>query len=228
MAHVSPTKEFGDYEKLVEIQIDNSFRLGWKKEDIILATNFDYSYRGVKSLVVPDSCFFAHRPKASKILVICYMFEHGMIDDSFWCHDLDAYQLQTLSPDFEGKELAIPSYNSDPYLTSWNGGSFFFRPNAKDVFTQLKRIMDKTGAAEEIALLYLTKRNTKDINSKYKMLNCTYNLCRKTHPFRIPVDMYDQADKPVRVIHFDYKNKEVYEQVRPFLGSLVEIFEKHL
>ena len=58
LVYVSPNKQFDDEHKiLAKIQIDNSLDLGWKKEDIILATNFDYEYRGIKSVIVDDNIF---------------------------------------------------------------------------------------------------------------------------------------------------------------------------
>ena len=31
-------------------QIDNSIERGWKKEDIIIGTNFDFEYKGIKNI----------------------------------------------------------------------------------------------------------------------------------------------------------------------------------
>jgi len=209
MTHTNPSREFGEYKRLIEAQIDNSLHMGWDKKDIIIATNFPYEYAGIKSVVVPDSCFFERRPKASKLLVIDYMFDHEMIDDKCWFHDLDAFQLQPFAegePDLEGKDMGFATYNSDTYLTRWNAGSFFFEPSAKDMIKWIVRAMHKWDCAEEVAVCRLTANNTHNINDRYKMLNCTYNLCKKTHPTKVPIDMYDLADKPIKVIHEEFTN----------------------
>jgi hypothetical protein len=48
LIYISPEHKFlPEYDKLVRIQIDNSLELGWKKEDIMLVTNFIFEYNGV-------------------------------------------------------------------------------------------------------------------------------------------------------------------------------------
>ena len=37
-------------------QIDNSIERGWKREDIIIGTNFDFEYNGVKNKLLTDVC----------------------------------------------------------------------------------------------------------------------------------------------------------------------------
>ena len=37
-------------------QVDNSLRLGWKKEDIIIGTNFDFEHNGVKNIKLNNIC----------------------------------------------------------------------------------------------------------------------------------------------------------------------------
>lgn len=68
MTYINPSKRFGTEEKItVKIHIDNSLDLGWKTEDILLVTNFNYEYSGVKSLVIPDDNYCSFAPTASKI-----------------------------------------------------------------------------------------------------------------------------------------------------------------
>ena len=196
-------------EGLVKSQIDNSFNMGL--EDIVLVTSVPYEYRGIKSLVVPESCCYVRRPRATKLTTICYMFDQGMIDGEYWYHDLDAFQLQLLEPFY--KDIGFVSYNSDPYITSWNSGSFFFRPQAKDVFNWIKDMMYKTHGHDEEALCILTRRNEHNINKRYDMLNCTYNYCR----VRNTPDLYDLADKPIRVLHFNPRvNYDSFKHLIPF------------
>ena len=48
---ISPAGGFPkEHEELTKMQIDNSLELGWKPEDILLVTNFDYEYRGIKAV----------------------------------------------------------------------------------------------------------------------------------------------------------------------------------
>src|SRR5512147_539180 len=104
MVFVSPDRNFrnGDWgneaEALAKIQIDNSLELGWNRENILLATNFDWGHNGVNSLVVSDSAICPHSITAGKINVILELFDKGIIDGNlFWFHDLDAFQLEPIS-----------------------------------------------------------------------------------------------------------------------------------
>ncbi len=60
MLFVHPSKDFLEEQKTsIKIEIDNNLSLGWKREDIILATNFPYEYNGVKSLLVSSDNYCA-------------------------------------------------------------------------------------------------------------------------------------------------------------------------
>jgi hypothetical protein len=225
LIYVNPSKKFEDI-KLAEAQLDNCLRMEWKPEDIVLATNFDYEYKGIKSLVVADYCYNVDRRRASKLTTICYLFDKKLIvDDIYWFHDFDAFQLEKLDPKLGKKDAGFVNYGTEDHIVYWNSGSFFFKSSAEDIFQSMKYIMHKYGCHDEQALCTLTERNTDNINSRYKMLNCTYNYCR----VRDTKDLYDQADKPIKVIHFDPRVEEVYNEVKPLLSKdLVEIFNEKL
>lgn len=226
LVFVNPLKRFAN-EDLARIQIDNSLRLGWEKEDIVIATNFEYEYRGIKSLVVPDSCFCEHRRRASKLTTICYLFDEGLIKDDCWFHDFDAYQLRPFGegePNLDGKEAGFVFLENSDYPNFWNSGSFFFKPDFRDIFQEMKRVSYKYECHDEQALIILVERNANNVNDRYKKLNCTYNLCR----LRSTKDTYDLADKPVRILHFDVREKKIYEEVKPLIpGELVGIFSNY-
>lgn len=75
LIYISPKKDFGDEEKIaIKIQIDNSLDLGWKKEEIMLVTNFPYEHDSVKALQVSDDNYCPFFPQASKINVIVDLF----------------------------------------------------------------------------------------------------------------------------------------------------------
>ena len=120
MTYINPLKEFTtDYVDLVKVQIDNSLRT-WKPKDILLVTNFPYSYRGINSMIVPDDLFCNHRKRASKINVICYMMENQMIDDVCWFHDFDAYQASSFPKVILGKKDA--AFTDYGFSEMWNTG----------------------------------------------------------------------------------------------------------
>ena len=45
--------------KLIKVQIDNSLECGWDPKDIIIATNFDFKYKGVKTYVLDEICDYS-------------------------------------------------------------------------------------------------------------------------------------------------------------------------
>jgi hypothetical protein len=82
LIYINPAKSFineawkDENDILAKIQIDNSLEMGCKKEDIILVTNFEYEYRGVKSIVVSDDLYCNHSAGTpSKINVIVDLFD---------------------------------------------------------------------------------------------------------------------------------------------------------
>lgn len=202
MIFINPTKGFtGDFEELAKLQIDHSLDIGWEKEDIIFATNFDWEYNGVKSTIVSDDCYYMSRPRATKLLVICYLLNKGLDNDVYWFHDLDAYQLEPFETDepYLGDCDAGFVFTPGDYPYAWNSGSFFFKPSFKDVFNEMKRICHALRCHDEQALCTIVAKDEMNIGERYKRLNCTYNLCR----LRGSMDIYKWADKPIKVLHDD-------------------------
>src|SRR3990172_1124653 len=87
-----------EHEELTKIQIDNSLELGWKVEDIVLVTDFEWEYRGVKALVLKGNFDALDGNRSSKIPVINRLFDMGKVrdGDTYWFHDHDAFQLEPM------------------------------------------------------------------------------------------------------------------------------------
>ena len=226
-AYVSPQKDFSDEGKIsIKIQIDNSLELGWKKEDIILATNFPYEYKGVKSIIVKDEHYCPFRPTATKINVIIELFERNLIeDDLYWFHDLDMYQVLPITAEEIGLEedMGVTDYGK---LDKWNTGTIFFKKSARDIFEKMKEIVYLRKSIEERALDILTGLYTKtydgrdfsypdsdSIKKRVKRLNIAYNFCCiKDQPydpklFEATGDKYllmcaKKCSDPIKVLHF--------------------------
>lgn len=202
--------DWGDEpDKLVKIQIDNSLELGWKREDIVLVTNFPYEYNGVKAVVVSTDNYCAHSSGTpSKINVILTLYDMGIINDIFWFHDFDAFQLQPITVEELGLipgGIALTDYGFRRsravrlYLNRWSTGTVFFDPGSRDVFEWIKIAVYKYMANEEVSLLALTRHNKHGINSRIKKLNLTYNLATRRRDIKL---CYEICDKPLKVIHF--------------------------
>jgi len=197
-------------EVLLKIQIDNSLELGWRKEDLLFVTNFDYRYRGMKALVVGD--FYHLGDKTSnKVLVINELFNLGLIEKEclYWYHDLDAYENNKIVEKelgLDGVDLGLTNYG---YKTHWNCGSLFFNFRAKDIFALwLKKVLQrrKRSRVDEKALKFLTDHGLID-KRRYKTLGTTYNFQYLYLPRHY---YYDKAEKPLHVLHFhpDWTKKQ--------------------
>lgn len=227
--YINPEKEFvAETSKLVKIQIDNSLELEWKPEDIMLATNFDYEYNGIKSIVVGDENYCHHTPSVSKTYTIISLFKLGFIkkDVLYWIHDIDNYQLNQIDENKIRKELGNNIFGIQDYGTTRSrlaGGSIFFYSDALSIFESIKKFADKHEIGEELSLQFISKEN-------FQKLNVTYNF---TH-FNIR-RTYGRAEKPIINIHF-HPNKAMIDFFMygknklnmVFMSEkLIKLFNKH-
>jgi hypothetical protein len=243
LTYTGPNKKFdNDDSVLVKIQIDNSFELGWKKEDILLVTDFPYEYNGMKSQVLGDGFYYAFDKTSNKVPVIMHLAEQGVLKkgEIYWYHDFDVYQQEVISENelgLTGFDLGLTPYG---YKPQWNLGSFFFKESAKDIFnlindyilhrrTSDNRVDEK--AMQRIIYLHAISRD------RYKDLNVTYNFTK-----RCIETNYRQAVKPLKVVHFHpydrdgimtdtALNRFMYSQNRldiPLMNNrLIKIFVQH-
>lgn len=210
LIYLSPTGSFNnprpdvanDAGQLAKVQFENSLLLGWKKEDILLFTNFEFQYGELKAHVLKNVEFFDRKPQASKINAIIKLFENGLIQDNklYWFHDLDAFQLQPITKteiDISDNEIALTDYGVRFRGESkWSSGSIFFKSGSKDIFDRIKEVMYKKMIDEEEALGLLTiedphiRKRVKKINNTYNFLGYNLRSC------------YKQSVKPLKIAHF--------------------------
>jgi hypothetical protein len=197
-----PDKKFNsEHDRLAKIQIDNSLDLGWKKEDILLFTDFEWEYRGVKSILLTEDVYYPFDLAAGKIPVIVYLLNKGLLeqDQLYWSHDFDAFENTKILESELGLEeydLGLTHYT---YKPEWQCGSIFFKNSAKDIL----ELIDKTTREKphlsrnnEKTLTWLIKHN--QINPKrYQRMNVSYNIMSK-----FLQTIYPLADKPLKVLHF--------------------------
>lgn len=233
MVYINPKKKFEGEEKIsVKIQIENSLSLGWKKEDIILVTNFPYEYKGIKAIVVEDDAYCSYFPKCSKWGTIIKLFEKNLIEDTlYWYHDFDAYQMVAIDEsEIPAADVSISDYG--PGYTRWNGGSIFFRKNAEDIFVRVKKVMDsyktRNDGVENDEVAFYKMRHEPDIRLRVQKLNISYNL----HSRRI-LHNYPVAIKPIRIVHCHFHHAGFFLHGENKLGvqlapeELVRIFKNH-
>lgn len=242
MIYISPTGSFNnpsnaatnDGRVLIKVQIENSLALGWRLEDILLVTNFDFQYGPVKAIAFKDIEYFEPYPKASKINAIVKLFEMNLINDNelYWFHDLDAFQLIPITESelkLGNADMGLATYdmyNLSPSLLKskkWNTGSIFFKQDAKDIFYHIRKIMYDHENKEERALTELTNKYN-FIRKRIKKLNPTYNYAVSLDYRR----MVHKLNIPVRVVHYHpHGILPKWEQNPPLIPNrLVKIFSK--
>src|SRR3989338_2004008 len=208
LIYTGPNKEFDDETaNLAKIQIDNSLDLGWKREDILLVTDFDYEYNGLKSFVIKRDIYYSFDIAASKTLVILYLLNQGIIQpgELYWCHDFDAYEnvrIDEVELGLESFDLGLTHYT---YKPEWQCSSIFFKESSKDIFELLDnttRTRPHLSRNNEKTLTWLINHNSID-KSRHKRLNVTYNI-----PKRYIATTYKEAEKPLRILHFLPSNKD--------------------
>ena len=195
LTYISPDKEFNKEHKMaVKIQIDNSLRLGWKRDDIMLVTNFPYEYNGVKSLIIEDAHYCEHFFPSTKIYVIAALFEKDLIgDDIYWYHDFDCFQLNPLTdPKLGEADLGLTQYGRVTRLCS---ASMFFKKSAKDLFIGLKKTIVERQCGEEARIMDLN--NSEVTGHRVKRMNLTIAL----HKWNL-WHCYLRATKPIQAVHF--------------------------
>jgi len=105
----------------IKAQIDNSLQFGWKKDDLLVVTNFPFVYKNIGSiqLKLNKNCL-----TGSKLFAINELFKFDIINEEVWCHDLDAWQVSEFNfPKF--KDIGIAFYSTDKI----NVGSVFYKKN---------------------------------------------------------------------------------------------------
>jgi len=227
LTYISPDKQFNkEHQMAVKIQIDNSLSLGWKREDILLVTNFVYTYNGVMSIMVGDENYCQHFFPATKIYVIDTLFKAGLIDDLYWYHDFDCFQLNPFGEIKLGDaDMGLTQYGRMPRLCS---SSIFFKPSAKDIFALLRKEIEERKIGEEEGTMRL--RFEKVYQERIKLLDITYAF-QKWNMWHC----WNRAQKPIKAVHFHLTpdkydfyingNNEMHLLIIP--ERLVDIFHKH-
>lgn len=234
LIYTNPAGSFNEENKtLVKIHIDNSLELGWKREDILLFTNFEYQHNDVKAIHVPEYLDCPWDRTSNKIFVIKYLLERGMLEGLCWYHDFDAYQNEAFTEEElgVGEEIGLTGYG---YKDQINGGSFFFRETMAPIFEEWCRrtLVTVRTRADEKSMTDMVREGL-----PHKLLNIAYNFGQ-----RCPELCYEQAEKPLKVLHFHphYRYWQahawnlpifMYGKNRhgiPMMSSrLIEVFRRH-
>lgn len=189
---------FEGMETMLKCQIDNLLDIGWKKENIILLTNFNFEFMGIKAEVIElnDFCF-----SGSKMWTTKYLFDNDRVDDVVYAGDLDCWQTTWFDcPEFSG-DVGACCYSNPKF----NGGSIFWKPAAKDIVYEVVNILTTEKAKSEEPTLNRVFKSDK-YKDRVSILNSTYNVGCSGF-----VERYERGIKPIKVCHFHPKNTVAFE-----------------
>ena len=175
-------------------QVDNSLRFGWKKEHIIIGTNFDFEHNGVKNIKLENIC--TTNIFNNKWYGMLELMNNGYIDDDFWFHDQDSWQVSKVEfPEFVG-EIGGCTY---VYTPEWNTCSMFLKQTSVSIveyIVEFMKINDNTNFYSDENYISLL-RGGSPIQDYLTTLNNKFNV-GLTHMEK----RYQAAEKPVCSLGF--------------------------
>lgn len=182
-------RDFRYFEPYLKAQIDNSIQLGWSTDSIILITNFDFEFMGIKAQNVdlnPGKCL-----TGSKTFSTLHLLKQG-INEPFWTHDLDAWQQVRFNmPNFA--DVGVTTYSVERKI---NGGSMFVRPSAIDMIQEVADGIVKEQSLREEPIIRKIL-NLDKYKGRMTIVDQTFNVGCSGFWKR-----YSRAIKPVCVFHF--------------------------
>lgn len=195
--HLGSRCSLDELRGLLTAQIENSLDLGWRPRDLLLVTNFEYEFAGVRAHCVPlnERCL-----TGSKVFALKWLFDQGLADDLLWAHDLDCWQNVWFDPP-EMADVGVCEY-SRPKV---NGGSVFWRPTARDLVEEVVRRLTAEKAEREEPTLDRVFREP-GFAPRVTILNSTFNVGCSGF-----IKRYEMSAKPVRVCHFHPTNRIAWE-----------------
>jgi hypothetical protein len=112
---------------LLRCQIENSLHYGWAPEDIIIGTNFEFEYKGIRNYTLKDICTF--NIFNNKWYGMYELMLSGILDDDFWFHDQDNWQVNPMEFPTFGGHVAAATYVKTP---EWNTSAVYVKRNSVD------------------------------------------------------------------------------------------------
>lgn len=220
-----PTSKFGGQKNddvikyYLETQIDNSIFYGWDINDIIIATNFDFEYKGIKNIKLNDVCEFSGYNNKWYGLRELY---NNHFNEDFWIHDYDNWQISVIDkfPNFTGK-IGGCTY---VYNNEWNTASMFIKKDSHNILDYVYEFLLQNKHipfdSDENAISYI--RNVNEVKSYFSDLNQKYNVGLTQLEKR-----YESAEKPVCVLGCKIFNNNEYEKFKFKYGNL-DLIPGHL
>jgi hypothetical protein len=218
------SKEFNDNHLInyLKAQIDNSLRLGWHKNDIIIGTNFEFEYQGIKNYQLTDVCTY------SGFNNFWYgaleLMNNGVLVEDFWLHDQDTWPTRKFKfPEFDGEVAGCEYIKTE----QWNCGSIYFKKTSKDILEYIVELMRQNEehkvSSDEEWIAFLRHSNHSEIKNYLTSINTRYNVGRTFFK-----DRYENATKPINVLAFKPDLDKDFNTIKHLLDEdFIDIFRKH-
>lgn len=192
--------------RYLRAQIDNSLRLGWKADDIVVGTNFEFEYRGVVAHRLTNVCEWSgfHNFWYGALDLL----DQGVIDNHhFWLHDHDSWQLSPLEfPGFKGDVAGI-EYGG---TTEWNCGSVYFNPGCKETLQYIVDTLEHNKevdiSSDEVIIGFL--RRYAPNRDRFVSINSRWNIGLTHSEYRL-----GGATKPYQVLSFKPDEVGIYTRL---------------
>ena len=205
--------------KTFKMQIDNALHYGWKPEDIILGANFEFEYKGIKSTILTDIC--TYNIFNNKWYGMYELVKSGVLNDDFWFHDQDNWQIDKLEfPEFLG-EIAACTYVRTP---EWNTGSVFVKKTAMHILEYIVESMKMNELdyfSDEHWIAYL--RASTPVTDYMSTINTQYCV-----GYTFFEDRMNMANKPIKIVAFNPNStaQDLFEQNNLIPNKLKNIIKK--
>ena len=193
-------------ELMAKVQIDNSLELGWKIKDIVLLTDFPFSYNGVEAIIMDQPGYVRGRRTRgfNKVLTILWLYKHGYFDSNVFFHDLDAFQnipfFECPDEQYKSFELTCAPYGDG---INYNAGCMFFKPSALKIWGKIQQTCLQLKTDEEKAITYLYPHGKQ---TEVAMLDISYNVGKGD-----TTKKWTEGFQPSRIIHFHPAMRRNYD-----------------
>lgn len=207
-------------------QIDNSLLHGWNINDIVICTNLNFKYKNVTIIPLEHECKF--NKYFNKQFGIWELISKKLIDEPFWFHDFDDWQLTPFTfPNFLG-DIGMSKYID---FTQWNTGSVFVKPSSIDIWELIVDFMKENKNHPEVHgkgdenIVNTVYHLYPEIQNRFSLLNSQYNLGCTQFDLR-----YNNAKFPIYVGAFKPNSTlDINKFIQKDLVSreLINIFKEH-
>lgn len=205
--------------KLFKMQIDNSLHYGWSVDDIIIGTNFEFEYKGVKAYQLTDICTF--NIFNNKWYGMLELMRAGILNDDFWFHDQDNWQINSITfPAFNG-EIGAATYIRTP---EWNTSAVYVKKSALDILEYIVKSMKMNPVdyqSDENWISFL--RQNSEIKNYLSTLNTQYCV-----GYTYMDDRINAANGPIRSLGFvpNMKSHDEFNKRKLIPDHLNNIFNE--